>query len=136
MNSALAARARRMRSPSCREVLPSGGSCSFFFTSADCAPAVERPSSQRSASRMRRKSATSLLSKTSGMPISMLESPELSKVKGQAQIDLPARGDFDEGLRALVQRVVVELVRKVLTIDLQARVSLDPELSEGVEAPI
>ena len=70
MNRVLAESARRMRSPSCRDVLPSGGSCSFFFTSADCAPAVERPSSQASAAMMRRKSATSSLLSTSGMQIS------------------------------------------------------------------
>ena len=46
MNSGLAVSAEMTRWPSLRDISPFGGSCSFFLTRADCAPAVERPSSQ------------------------------------------------------------------------------------------
>jgi hypothetical protein len=48
-----------------------GGNCSFFLTLADCAPAVERPSSQSAASIAARKSATSALLNTSGTQINI-----------------------------------------------------------------
>src|ERR1700729_1619316 len=67
----LAVSAETMRLPSLRATSLSGGSCSLCLTSADCAPAVERPSSHAQPSMMRRKSATSLLLNTLGMQISI-----------------------------------------------------------------
>ena len=67
----LAVSADRTRLPSCRATSPSGGSCSLRLTSAEAAPAVERPSSHAQASMMRRKSATSALLRTSGIQISI-----------------------------------------------------------------
>src|SRR5579862_2151265 len=128
-NRVLAASARRMRSPSCRAVLPSGGSCSFFFTSADCDPAVERPSSQLSAAMMRRKSATSSLLRTSGMQINMDGSP-VFQIKDQAHIDSPAGSDLDERLRTLVQGVVIRFVGEVLPIEFQAGKGVDSGLGK------
>jgi len=60
-----------IRLPSLRATSLSGGNCSLRFTSADCAPAVERPSSHAQSSMMRRKSATSDLPSTAGMQISI-----------------------------------------------------------------
>src|SRR3954452_18259730 len=71
MNFGLAVSADSTRLPSARATLLSGGNCSLLLTSADCAPAVERPSSQAQPSMMRRKSATSFLLSTSGTQISI-----------------------------------------------------------------
>jgi len=50
---------------------PSGGNCSLCLTRADCAPAVERPSSHAQPSMTRRNSATSALLNISGMQINI-----------------------------------------------------------------
>src|ERR1700745_431195 len=71
MNCGLAVSAETTRLPSLRATSLSGGNCSFFFTRADWAPAVERPSSHAQSPMMRRKSATSPLLKTFGTQISI-----------------------------------------------------------------
>ena len=61
---------------------------------------------------------------------------KLVEVKGQGQVNRAARRDFDEGLRALVERIVVGLVGQVLPIEFQAQGGVDSGLGEGVEPPI
>src|SRR5215468_1041290 len=103
--------AEMMRLPSFRATSLSGGNCSLRFTSADCEPAVERPSSQSLASMMRRKSATSSLLKTPGTQVSMMPR---SVARGEDQVGGASRCFQDERRRALVQRVVVALVEDVV----------------------
>src|ERR1700712_2556792 len=94
MNRGLAVSADNTRWPSLRATSLSGGNCSLRLTSADWAPAVERPSSQALSSMMRRKSATSGFLNTSGMQISMPPaSPHLGRSSGSDCIRTEAR-DF------------------------------------------
>src|SRR6185436_14567292 len=114
MKRGLADSAESTRLPSLRAISPSGGNCSLRLTSADCAPAVERPSSQSQPSMMRRKSATSVLLSTSGTQISIAPQSTLrSESRRQHHRDAAARRHEYERRRTLVQRVVVELVGEV-----------------------
>src|SRR4030095_10178448 len=130
MNLGLAVSAESTRLPSLRATSLSGGSCSLRFTMADCAPAVERPSSQGEASMMRRKSATSSLLSTSGTQIST------SELRRGDDVERPPRRDRDEQRRAAIERVVIELVGQVLRVELHGPVLVDLLLDERVEAPV
>src|SRR3954452_19037484 len=130
MNLGLAVSADSRRLPSVLATSLSGGSCSLRLTIADCAPAVERPSSHSEASMMRRKSATSSLLSTSGTHIST------SELRRRDQIERPPRRDRDERHRAAVQRVVIKLVGQVLRVELHGPVLVDLLFDEGVEAPV
>src|SRR3977135_2037234 len=115
MKRGLAVSAETTRLPSFRDTSLSGGSCSFFFTSADCAPAVERPSSQSAASMMRRKSATSSLLNTLGTQISIQQRPMQSLVPCRYHdIGRASRRFQHERRRALVQAIIVGLVEDVV----------------------
>src|ERR1700742_3773555 len=116
MKRGLAVSADTMRWPSLREISPSGGSCSLRFTSADCAPAVERPSSHAQLSMMRRKSATSSLLSTLGTQISIVPTSESRR---DHQRRRTARRFQNERRRTLIQRVVIELVEDVVDEQLQ-----------------
>src|SRR3954453_5102977 len=118
------------RLPSVPATSLSGGSCSLRLSIADCAPAVERPSSQAEASMMRRKSATSSLLSTSGTHIST------SELRRGNQVERPPRRDRDERHRAAVERVVIELVGQVLCVELHGPVLVDLLLDERIEAPV
>src|SRR5437763_15035172 len=114
MNRGLAVSADSTRLPSVRATSLYGGSCSFFFTSTDCAPAVERPSSQAEASMMRRKSATSSLLSTSGTQISIpFTFPRPLEAGREYHADAPARSNEHERSRALIQSAGGELVGEV-----------------------
>src|SRR5258708_9634665 len=139
MNSAFAVRARMIRSPNCRAALLSGGNCSLCFTIADCAPAVERPSSHSHASMTPRNSATSALLSTFGTQISIVGfSPRISRLEFGLYnpIGGPARRDENERRRALVERVVVSLVEDVVDGQLRAPVLVDLVFDQGIEAPV
>src|SRR5882672_3540441 len=139
MNSAFAVRARMTRSPNCRAAVLSGGNCSLFLTIADCAPAVERPSSHSHASMTPRNSATSALPSTFGTQISIVDfSPRISRLEFGLHdpIGGPARRDENERRRALVERVVVGLVEDVVDGQLRAPVLVDLVFDESVEAPV
>src|SRR5436190_7444499 len=115
MKRGLAVSADNTRLPSWRATSPSGGNCSLRLTSADCAPAVERPSSHAQPSMMRRKSATSVLSSTSGTQISMSSADFLlrSEPGREHQRRAAPRRYEHERRRALIERVVVKLVGEV-----------------------
>src|SRR5258708_8116653 len=139
MNSAFAVRARMIRSPNCRAALLSGGNCSLCFTIADCAPAVERPSSHSHASMTPRNSATSALLSTFGTQISIVGfSPRMSRLELGLYnpIGGPARRDENERRRALVERVVVSLVEDVVDGKLGAPVLVDFVFDEGGGVPV
>src|SRR5439155_7584621 len=137
MNLGLAVSAESTRLPSVRATSLSGGSCSFFFTSADCAPAVERPSSQAEASMMRRKSATSSLPSTSGTQISIpLTFPRRLEARREYHADAPARSNEHERSRALIERIVVELVGEVGDEQFCRPVLVDRGFHKCVEAPV
>src|SRR5689334_5337328 len=121
------------RWPSLRATSLSGGNCSLRLTMADCAPAVERPSSQSAASMMRRNSATSDLLRTSGMQISMVS---LSVTRREHEVGCPARCLQHERRRALIERVVVALVEDVVDEQFCGPVLVDLGLGEGIEAPV
>src|ERR1700748_1891329 len=111
MNRGVTVSAEITRLPSLRATSLSGGNCSFFLTSADWAPAVERPSSQAHSSMMRRKSATSSFLSTSGTQISIASSSEPRREHDRCR----AAGRFqNERRRALIQRIVIELVEDVV----------------------
>src|ERR1700761_699976 len=133
MKRGLAVSADTTRLPSLRAVSLSGGNCSLRFTSADCAPAVERPSSQTHSFMMRRKSATSLLLRTWGTQISIALQSEPCR---DHQCGGAARGFEHERRRALVQRVVIELVEDVVDEQLHLPVLVQLGFREGVEAPV
>src|SRR5882757_8593208 len=121
MNFGLAVSADSTRLPSLRATSESGGSCSLRLTIADWAPAVERPSSQSESSMMRRKSATSALLNTSGMQISIPPaSPSCGELVPCGQHDIGgAAGCLQhEWRRALIQRIVVALVKDVVHVQL------------------
>src|ERR1700761_1153929 len=132
MNRGLVVSAETTRLPSLRATSLSGGSCSFLLTSADCAPAVERPSSHSLASMMRRNSATSSLLSTLGTQTSMLRPSEPCR-------DLyrrgPARRLQDERRRTLIQAEVIELVEDVVDEKSRRPVLVDLRLGKGVETP-
>src|SRR3982074_879100 len=107
MNFGWAVNAETTRLPSLRDTSLSGGSCSLLLTSADCAPAVERPSSHAQPSTMRRKSATSSLLSTSGTQISIAWR---SEPRGNYQRRAAAGRLQNERRGTLVQPVVIELV--------------------------
>src|ERR1700733_4577719 len=132
MNRGLAVSADTMRWPSLRATSLSGGNCSLRFTSADCAPAVERPSSHAQLSMMRRKSATSSFVSTLGTQISIASQ---SKSRRDHQRRGAARRFQHERRRTLIQRVVIELVEDVVDEQLQRPVLVDLRLCEGIEAP-
>src|SRR5215208_3460094 len=137
MNLGLAVSADSTRLPSVRATSLSGGSCSLRLTMADCAPAVERPSSQAEASMMRRKSATSSLLSTSGTQISIpLTFPRPLEARREYHADAPARSNEHERSRALIQRVVVELVGEVGDEQFCGPVLVDLGLHERIEAPV
>src|SRR6201996_7655561 len=121
------------RLPSLRAASLSGGNCSFRFTSADCAPAVERPSSHSHSFMMRRKSATSLLLKTSGTQISIASQSEPCR---DHQRGGAARRFQHERRGALIQRVVIELVEDVVDEQLHPPVLVQLGLRKGIEAPV
>src|SRR3984957_14662824 len=131
-NRGLAVNAETTRGPSFRATSLSGGSCSFFLTSADWAPAVERPSSQAHPSMMLRKSATSFLLRTLGMQISIasVSEPCRDHQRGRAAGCLQ-----HERRRTLIQRGVIELVEDVVDEQLELPVLVDLRLREGIEAP-
>src|ERR1700712_5770213 len=122
-----------MRSPSCRAIAPAGGSCSLFLTSADWAPAVERPSSHSAASMMPRNAATSCLLNTSGTQISIKVRSKLCR--GDQRDAAPWR-DGDKRHAALINRVVVRPIEDVLDVELHRRIRPDLGLRERVEAPM
>src|SRR3984893_9699608 len=124
MNLGLAVSAETIRLPSLREISLSGGNCSLLFTSADCAPAVERPSSHAQPSMMRRKSATSLLLNTSGMQISIALADVLlrSEPRRNHQRRRAARRFQNERRRTLIKRGVIELVEDVVDEQLRSPV--------------
>src|SRR5579863_9203195 len=121
MNRGFDVNAETMRLPSLRATSPSGGNCSLLFTIADCAPAVERPSSHALSSISRRKSATSSLPSTSGTQTSIRSIP-----CRQHQIGGASRRLQHERRGALVQRVVIELVGDVVDVELDLPVPVDP----------
>src|SRR6195952_4508195 len=127
MKRGLAVSAETTRLPSFREISLSGGICWFFFTSADCAPAVERPSSQSQPSMMRRKSATSALLNTSGTQISI--PPASLALQSVARRDhhahTAARRNHHEGCGALIERIIVELVGEVGDIEFRRPVLVE-----------
>src|ERR1700712_1400923 len=102
-----------MRSPSCRATAPAGGSCSLFLTSADWAPAVERPSSHSAASMMPRNAATSCLLNTSGTQISIRARSEFGG--GDQRHAAPGRNRYERNA-TLIDRVVVRPVEDVLHV--------------------
>src|SRR5215216_550391 len=130
MNFGLAVSAESTRLPSVRATSLSGGSCSLRLTMADCAPALERPSSQSESSMMLRKSATSSLLSTSGMQIST------SELRRGDEVECPPRRDRDKRRRTAVERVVIELVGQVLRVELHGPVLVDLLLDERIEAPV
>src|ERR1700722_14576283 len=132
MNRGLAVSAETTRLPSFRATSLSGGSCSFFLTSADWAPAVERPSSQAHPSMMLRKSATSFLLRTLGMQISIasVSEPCRDHQRGRA-----AGGLQHKRRRTLIPRGVIELVEDIVDEQLELPVLVDLRLREGIEAP-
>src|ERR1700738_2211374 len=133
MNRGLAVSADSTRWPSLRATSPSGGNCSLRLTIADAAPAVERPSSHAQPSMTRRKSATSALLRTLGIQISM---PARSEPRREHHRDAAARCLQYERRRALIQRIVIELVEDVVDEQLCGPVLVDLGLHEGIEAPI
>src|SRR5258708_28581311 len=139
MNSAFAVRARMTRSPNCRAALLSGGNCSLFFTIADCAPAVEQPSSHSHVSMTPRNSATSALLSTFGTQISIVGfSPRISRLEFGLYnpIGGPARRDENERRRALVERGAVSIVADVVDGQLRAPDLVDLAFHDGVERPV
>src|ERR1700761_2930726 len=132
MKRGFAVSAEMTRLPSLRATSLSGGNCSFLFTSADCAPAVERPSSQSLASMMRRNSATSSLLSTLGTQTSILRPSEPCR-------DLHRGGAAGrlqhERRRALIQAEVIELVEDVVDEESRRPVLVDLRLGKGIEAP-
>src|SRR5882724_4183873 len=138
MNRGLAVSADTKRWPSWRETSLSGGNCSLLFTSADCAPAVERPSSHAQPSMMRRKSATSLLLSTPGTQISIASSkrPSRSEPRRDHQRRAATGRDKHERRGALIKRVVVQLVGEVGDEQFCGPVRIDLGLDESVEAPV
>src|ERR1700754_1379864 len=122
MKRGLEVSAETTRLPSLRAASLSGGSCSFLFTRADCAPAVERPSSQAHSSMMRRKSATSLLLRTFGTHISIYRQ---SEPRREHQRRRAAWRFQNERQRALVQGGVIELVEDVVDEQLRGPVLVD-----------
>src|ERR1700730_10103547 len=137
MNRGLAVNADTTRWPSLRDTSLSGGNCSLLFTSADCAPAVERPSSHAQPSMMRRNSATSLLLNTLGMQISITLADVLlrSVPRRKHHRHGAARRFQSERRRTLIHRGVVELVEDVVDEQLRSPVLVDLRLREGIEAP-
>src|ERR1700761_753596 len=132
MNLGLAVSAEITRLPSFRAVSLSGGNCSLRFTSADWAPAVERPSSQSHVSMMRRKSATSSLLNTSGTQISIV--PQ-SVPRRDLHRHGAARSFLNERQRALVERGVVQLVEDVVDEHFHLPVLVDLGFRKRIEAP-
>src|ERR1700722_7718613 len=139
MNNGLAASDLMSRSPKCRDKSLFGGSCSLFLTIADCAPAVERPSSHAAASMAPRNSTTSALLNTSGTQISIsnhsfvLEQLELRR---QFNAENTTGRDERERRRALIERVVIKLVEDVVGEQLPLPVLHHFAVDEAVEAPI
>src|ERR1700761_4904031 len=132
MKRGLGVKADMMRLPSLRATSLSGGNCSFRFTIADCAPAVERPSSHWLASMMWRNPATSSLLSTLGTQTSILRPSEPCRDHDRGR----ASGSFQhERLRALIQAEVIELVEDVVDEQLRRPVLIDLGLGKGIEAP-
>src|SRR5258707_8994938 len=137
MNRGLAVKAETKRLPSLRDTSLSGGNCSFFFTSADCRPAVERPSSHAQPSMMRRKSATSALLRTSGTQISISPAFVPRSESGRENHRHGAAGRLQHERRGtLVQRVVIELVEDVADEQFCGPVLVHLGFREGIEAPV
>src|SRR6201998_597550 len=132
MKRGLAVSADTMRWPSLREISPSRGNCSVRFTSADCAPAVERPSSHAQLSMMRRKSATSSLLSTLGTQINIASQSESRR---DHQLRRAARRFQNERRRALIQPRVIERIEDVVDEQLQRPVFVDLRLRERIETP-
>src|ERR1700730_5512349 len=136
-NLGLAVNAWMIRLPSLRATSLSGGNCSLRFTSADCAPAVERPSSHAQPSMMRRKSATSALLRTSGIQISMSSTSASRSESGRENHRHGAAGRLQHERRGtLVQRVVIELVEDVADEQFCGPVGVDLGFHESIEAPV
>src|SRR3954471_23829347 len=137
MNFGLAVSADSTRLPSARATLLSGGNCSLRLTSADCAPAVERPSSQAQPSMMWRKSATSALSSISGTQISISPAFAPRSESGRKHhADAATRRHEHERRRALIKRVVVQLVGEIGDEQLCGPVLVDLGFDERIEAPV
>ena len=106
MNSGLAVSAEMTRSPRLRARSLFGGNCSLFLTMADCAPAVERPSSHVAASMKSTEFRDVGLAqhiRHASQHWDLVYTADRSRICLRDKIGGPARRDEDERRRALVE---------------------------------